>query len=76
MAMLGRFLGVVTSLIVLAGCGGGSSGGSSTSTTPVSNTTTVEVSLGPANNYVNGILPRSPSVCRAPPIAYRSRTSW
>jgi hypothetical protein len=51
----GRFLGVVTALIVLAGCGGGGSPSSSTSQTTANNTLAVEVNLGPANNYVNGI---------------------
>jgi hypothetical protein len=49
-------LGLSAGLLVLASCGG-SSGGSSTSTnsTPVNNTQTIEVNLGPANNYVNGL---------------------
>ena len=60
MSMLGSFLGLVAYLIILAGCGGGSSGGSSSGggSTPVasaSNTAAVEVNLGPAGNYVNGI---------------------
>jgi hypothetical protein len=55
MGTLGSFLGLVTCLIVLACCGGGSSGGGSTPAASASNTAPVEVNLGPANNYVNGI---------------------
>jgi hypothetical protein len=50
-ATLGRFLAVVTSLLVLVGCG--SSGGGGSTPTPVANTVTVSVNSGPANNAVN-----------------------
>jgi hypothetical protein len=54
-AKLALSLGLSAGLLVLASCGG--SGGSSTSTnpTPVNNTQTIEVNLGPANDYVNGL---------------------
>ena len=43
-------------LLGLAGCGGSSSSSSSTTpTTPVSNTQPIEVNLGPANDYPNGL---------------------
>jgi hypothetical protein len=61
---LARFLGVVASLIVLAGCGG--SGGSSVVINPSgpsgNNVASVEVDLGPTNNYVNGLF-TSVEVC-------------
>ncbi|MBZ5543871.1 MAG: DUF3443 domain-containing protein [Acidobacteriia bacterium] len=48
-------LGLSAGLLVLASCGNG--GGSSTNTNPppVSNTQPMEVNLGPANNYTNGL---------------------
>lgn len=51
-ATLGRFLAVVTGLILLTGCGS-SGGGGSTTPTPVANTVAVSVNSGPANNAVN-----------------------
>jgi len=51
---LGRFLGVVMGLVVLAGCGGSTTSSSnSSSPTPVNNTLALEVNLGPANNSVD-----------------------
>ncbi len=51
-------LGVVAGLILLGSCGGSSSVSSSITTTPTTsanNTATLDVSLGPANDYVNGV---------------------
>ncbi|MCL5006499.1 MAG: DUF3443 domain-containing protein [Acidobacteria bacterium] len=45
-----------TVLLGLAGCGGSSSSSTPTTpTTPVNNTQAIEVNLGPANNYPNGV---------------------
>jgi len=55
-ALLGRLMGVVAGLTLLAGCGGG--GGYGVNINPVlsgSNVATVQVNLGPTNNYVNGL---------------------
>ncbi len=50
---LGRFLGMVPALILLAGCGGG---GRNIHPVPSgSNVTSVDVNLGPTGNYVNGL---------------------
>ena len=63
-APLGRFLGVVAALFVLAGCGG-SGGGNvviTQSGSSGSNVATVEVDLGPNGDYVNGLF-TSVEVC-------------
>jgi hypothetical protein len=55
-APMGRLLTVVAGVIILAGCGGSTSTPTPTPTpTPTNNVTTVDVNLGPDNNYVNGI---------------------
>ncbi len=65
-AQFGLLLALSAAFAVLASCsggggGGGSSSGAPTSTNnnsgnpPVNNTQTIEVNLGPANNYVNGL---------------------
>jgi hypothetical protein len=41
--------------LVLASCGGGGSSSSAAPPTPASNSVTVDVNFGPANNYVNGL---------------------
>ncbi len=74
-APLGRLLGVVAGLIVLAGCGG--AGGNGMNMNPVpsgSNVATVQVNLGPTNNYANGLFttvevcaPGSTSNCASVP---------
>ena len=60
---LGRFLGVVASLIVVAGCGGSSTTVTPAPTpTPVTNVLPVDIDLGPTNDFVNGIF-ASVEVC-------------
>jgi hypothetical protein len=58
-ASRGRLVVVLSGVIALAGCGGNSSSSSSvntsTTTTTVSNSATVDVNLGPTNNFANGI---------------------
>lgn len=52
-------LAVAMGTVIFPGCGGGGSssnnGGGGSGNTPVENTTTLNVNLGPANNYVNGL---------------------
>jgi len=62
---LGRFLGLVASLIVVAGCGGSGSKVTPTPTpTPPSgdNVLAVDINLGPNGDYVNGLF-TSVQVC-------------
>ena len=64
---LGICLALLTALWVLASCGGSGNQGNTTSSnsgsnTTVSNTQSIEVSLGPANNYVNGLF-ASVTIC-------------
>ena len=49
-------------LLGLAGCGGSSSSSGSNISGPVSNTQPIEVNLGPANNYPNGLF-TSVTIC-------------
>jgi len=72
---LGRFLGVVAGLVILTGCGGSSN--PVVTTNPVTsgnNVATVEVDLGPNNDFVNGLFttvevcePGSTSNCTSVP---------
>jgi|YelNatPaOPRAMG01_1025707.scaffolds.fasta_scaffold35936_2 hypothetical protein len=54
---------IICALLLMAGCGGGSSSSSSSNTPPpVNNTQPIEVNLGPANDYPNGLF-TSVTVC-------------
>ncbi len=59
-----RLLGLITGLMVLAGCGGAHSTSSTSTTTSSSSadTATLSVNLGPTGNYTNGIF-TSVTVC-------------
>ncbi len=47
---------LVAGLLLLAGCGGGDgNGGGTPPPPPVANTQSIQVNLGPANNYANGV---------------------
>lgn len=64
-APMARFLAVGAGLMVLASCGGSSSNsnpGTSTTVTPANNVASIEVNLGPNDNYVNGLF-ASVEVC-------------
>jgi len=52
---LSVFAAATAAVLALAGCGGSSGSSSSSGSTPVNNTQAVEVNVGPANNYVNGL---------------------